>query len=161
MLRQHVVARHAGRQGSFDAVLQKRGPTVLVVALTPFGTDAFDLEWRGGELRFRSHVAMELPFPARYVFDDVARTYFAGLPGAPLSDGVHVADAGGERITESWKDGRLLRRTFARLEGLPRGEIRIDYGGGMAGDRLPGVVEFDNGWIGYHLTISTVSEQAL
>jgi hypothetical protein len=162
LLRQHVVAHHTGHQeGSFDAVLQKSGAEVLLIGLTPFGTKAFELARNEGGLHFKSYVPMKLPFPPRYIFDDIARTYFSGLAGTPLSDGVRTAEVGGEWITEQWKNGRLVTRQFVRAAGRPEGEIRIDYGGGMVGKDSPRVIELDNGWIGYHLTIVTLSEQSL
>ena len=159
--RQHVEARHGDQSGGFDAVLQKRGDEILMIGLTPFGTKAFELSRVGGVVHFKSDLPRELPFSPQYIFDDVARTYFAGLPGSPLADGTHTLDGTGERTTELWQNGRLMRRSFVRLASDPPGEIRIDYIDGMLGAHSARVIEFDNGWLGYHLTITTVSEQSL
>ncbi len=158
---QHIAARHGEQAGAFDAVLQKKGADLLLVGLTPFGTRAFTLELVGGELHATTSVPLPLPFPPRYVLDDVERTYFAGLEGAPLADGTHVVERGGERVTELWAAGRLQRRTFVRVSGDLPGEVRIDFVGGMSEDRSPARIEFDNGWFGYHLTITTTGEQDL
>ncbi len=160
VLRQRVVAHWQNRRGGFDAVLQKRGERILVVGLTPFGAEAFELEWQGKDVRVVSRLPAKLPFSARFVFYDIARTYFVGIPGAPLPDGVHAADLGGERITEVWKAGRLVRRTFVRRSGKPAGEIRIDYTA-SAGHQFPTAVRIENGWFGYRLSISTLGEQRL
>jgi hypothetical protein len=113
------------------------------------------------EIQFTSYTAQPIPFPPRYILEDVYRTYFGGIGDAGLPDGRHVAVRGPERIQERWQNGRLMERRFARLDGDPRGEIVIDYIDGMVGSRSPTLIEFDNGWLGYHLSVSTISEEEL
>jgi hypothetical protein len=159
--RQLLLGRFQGQELSLDAVLQKKDDELLLVGLTPFGTKAFVLAQKGTEVRFTSYMAQPLPFPPRYILEDVTRTYFCGIADGPLPDGVHQSERDGELIEERWKEGRLMERRFTRLDGNPRGEIVIDYVGGMAGGRSPARIEFDNGWLGYRLTVTTVSEEAL
>jgi hypothetical protein len=158
---QKVVARYRGRTSSFSAVLQKQADTLTLIGLTPFGTKAFVIEQVGMAVKFTSYLPEEVPFPPRYVLFDIHRVYFGGLGGAPLPDGEHVAEKGGERIREVWKGGRLFERTFTRLAADPPGAMIIVYQGGMAPGASPAQIEIDNGWVGYHLSIATFAEERL
>jgi hypothetical protein len=158
---QKLVARHGGRTSSFSAVLQKQADTLTLIGLTPFGSKAFVIQQVGVEVTFTSYLPGELPFPPRYVLFDIHRVYFGGLGGAPLPDGEHVAERDGERIREVWKGGRLFERAFTRLAADPPGAMVIAYEGGMVPGTSPARIEIDNGWVGYHLSIATVSEERL
>jgi Protein of unknown function (DUF3261) len=160
--RQHLVATYRGQTNAFDAVLQKRGDELLLIGLTPFGTKAFVMRQVALEVRVTSSsVPIELPFPPRYVFNDISRAYLQEAGTAPSSDGTHFVERNGERIQETWRDGRLLERRFRREGGGCPGDIVVTYVGGMVNGRSPALIEFDNGWLGYHLSIATLSEQDL
>jgi len=159
MRRQRISAQWKDGGGSFEAVLQKQGNRLLLVGLAPWGSKAFVLEQNGLEVTFRSYVDRELPFPPRNLLLDIHRTYFMGIPGAPLADGEHAAERDGERVVERWAGGRLAERRFARLDGRPPGEIVVVF----AQDDSAAVprVELQNGWFGYRLSIETLSEEKL
>jgi hypothetical protein len=177
--RQHITATYGGRTAQFDAVLQKRGGELTLLALTPFGSRGFVLHQVGADVSFQSFVSQPMPFPPKYILIDVQRVFFAwaqpegvthALDGgadntaeAPPQDGEIRAEREGEIEVERWQGGRLRRRTFRRADGEPRGEIVIDYeGDGMARDgSAPPHVTFVNGWYGYRLEIATVSHQPL
>ena len=156
---QKLVAHFQGDTHSLEAVLQKKGDDLTLVALSPFRTRLFVLEQHGLEMKFTSSLPRELPFPPRYILYDVERVYFRGLNGAPLSDGEHRGNLDGEQVREVWAGGRLLRRDFTRPD-LP-GRIAIVYKPGMAGAVSPPLIEIDDGWAGLQLTITTLSEQKL
>jgi hypothetical protein len=158
---QKLVARYGGRTTSFSAILQKQAGTLTLIGLTPFGSKAFVIEQVGVTVKFTSYLPGDLPFPPRYVLFDVHRVYFGGLGGAPLPDGEHVAERDGERIREVWKGGRLFERAFTRLAADPPGVMVISYQGGMVPGTSPARIEIDNGWVGYQLSIATVSEERL
>ena len=159
MRTQKLVARFGDDSHALEAVLQKQGDDLTLVALSPFRTRMFVLEQHGLEVKFTSYLPQEMPFPPRYILYDVQRVYFRGLPGAPLPDGEHQADLSGEQVREVWAGGRLLERDFARAG--QQGRIAITYRPGMAGGVSPPLIEIDNAWMGYHLTIQTLSEQKL
>lgn len=161
MMRQRVVAHYPGRDVSFDAVLQRQGDTLTLLGLTPFGTRAFVMQQRGTEVTFTSSLPMELPFPPRYMLLDIHRTFFVSLGRPPAQSGERVATREGEEVRETWRDGRLLTRTYRRLDGDPAGLIEVRYGDGMIGRAPPRVIEFRNGWYGYGLTITTLAHQTL
>jgi len=141
-------------------VLQKKGDAITLIGLTPFGTRAFVLEQNGLEVKFTSYIG-DVPFPPRYILQDIERVYFGGLEGAPLTDGEHVAERDGEKIREVWREGKLQQRDFTRLDGDPPGTMAIVYQGGMAGGTSAPEIDIDNGWVGYRLSIVTLSEQRL
>ena len=156
---QKLVARFGTGEHSLEAVLQKKGDDLTLIGLSPFRTRLFVLEQHGLEIKFTSYLPQEMPFPPRYILYDVDRVYFAGLPGAPLADGEHEAEIAGEHVHESWEKGKLLARDFSRPE--LEGRIVITYHPGMDPGISPPRIEIENGWVGYHLTITTVSEQKL
>jgi hypothetical protein len=168
--RQQITATYGERTARFDAVLQKRGPELTILALTPFGSRAFVLRQLRAEVTFQSFVPQTMPFPPKYILIDVQRVYFAWAepsPDAGASPDLEARDRrverDGEIETEHWEGGTLRRRTFRRGDGEPPGEITIDYGGtGMSADGTPPAhVTFVNGWYGYRLEIATVSHQPL
>ena len=158
-----MTARHGSRSRGFEGVLQHRGDELLLMALTPFGSKAFVLRQQGVDVEYTPHAVREqdLPFPPEYILLDVHRTLFIGIPGAPLPDGVHTHDRAGERITEHWSEGRLMRRQFRRLSGGPEGVIQITYRGGMVPGGVPPTIEVENGWFGYGLAIETLEFRPL
>lgn len=161
LAQQQVSGRYKDQDFQFSAALQKRGGSLKVVGLTPFSTKAFLLEQRGVEVTFQPFTDRPPPFPPRYMLQDIHRTFFAAL-AAPRPDGEHREEREGELVIEQWQGGKLLRRSFRRLDGKPPGEIRVDYGEGLAPrGPLPPSVTFENGWFGYRLAIETGSYQAL
>ena len=161
LAQQSVEARYGDRSVHFSAALQKRGDTLTLLGLTPFGTRAFLLEQRGVEVTFTPYLSRDLPFPPKNILVDVQRAYFIGLPGAPLPDGEHLGVRDGEEVRERWSAGRLVERRFRRLAADPPGEIVIAYEPGMIASVPPATVRFHNGWFGYDLVIETRSYQAL
>ena len=159
-LRQRIGATFDKHELSFQAVLQTDQGVLSLLALTPYGTRAFLIEQRGVEVKLTQFVDRELPFPPRFILLDVHRTLFHRLSPAALPDGLHEASRFDERVVERWHGGRLLERTFVRLDEKPPGTIRIVYHGGMpAGFAPPTRIALDNGWFGYRLWIETLQTQ--
>jgi hypothetical protein len=161
LARQLVKARYEGTRVRFESVLQKRGDTLTLLGLTPFGTRAFLLQQEGTAVTFTSYVDRVLPFPPRYILYDIQRALFIGIGFGPLTDGVHTAHRDGEEIRERWKGGRVMERTFQRESGQPPGSITISCKDGMVFGVPPPKLKFRNGWFGYDLTITTRSIEAL
>jgi len=163
MWRQSIAARYGTQGGRFEAVIQKQGDRLLILGLTPMGTRAFLLEQQGPGIKATVYVDRALPFPPKYVFLDVHRTFFLGIGPGPLGDGWQQAVRDGETIRELWRGGRLLERRFERLDHRPPGQIAIRYDGGYAPAPVPhpGRIVFDNGWFGYQLTIDTLEAAPL
>jgi hypothetical protein len=159
--RQRITAQFQGHTISFEAILQKQGETLTLLGMTPFGTKAFALTQKGSDVTFTPFLTRELPFPPRYILNDIHRTFFIGLPEAPLADGTHFGVRAGEEIREEWEHGRLRTRRFRRIEGEPAGEITVRYSGEPTASGVAEHVQFTNGWFGYELLIETTSDQAL
>jgi hypothetical protein len=149
-----VTSRYRDDEHSFDVVVEKVGPKLTVVGLTPFGSPAFALIQSGSHLELRAMVDRELPFPPRAVLVDINRVYL-GVADVPRADGWHVAERAAETVRERWAGGRLRERRFTRRGG-PRGVIVVRYPGGMRGLTPPRRVSLSNGWYGYSLEIETV-----
>ena len=67
----------------------------------------------------------------------------------------------GETVWERWQGGRVLERVFRVKSGLPEGEVRVTYEGGMADGVPPKTVKLVNGFYGYSITIETMVHQWL
>jgi hypothetical protein len=160
LARQKLSGKFGDRNFEFEAVLQLRKGTLTVLGLTPFGTKAFVLEQTGTEVSFKPLIDREIPFPPEYMLQDIHRVWFWHVqlpwgddPPAEQNPSVEVAN---ERVTETWTENGLVRRTFERLDGAREGVIRIDYVGGHRTGRPPKQVVIENGWFGYRLEITTV-----
>lgn len=170
MWRQLVTATFRRPRGelesvSFEAIVQKRGDTLSVLGMTPFGSRGFLIEQRGQDVSLRRFVDGEMPVPARFILIDIHRTFFHGIAAdhaGPLDeDGFRTAIVDGEEIRELHRDGRLIERRFRRLDGEPAGIIRIDYGPGAPATGPAELITLDNGWFGYQLVIKTLEQTRL
>ncbi len=155
MIEHRVTIAHRRGRHSFRAVLQKKGAEVLLVGLAPHGGRAFLLSQRGTQVRFRSWMPFEMPFPPRYILYDIHRIWLQ--PVSPSREGTQRRIAFGEEVAERFANGRLVRRTFRRVDNQPPGHIVVNYAGGLdvaAPCRSPGKrIEFSNGWFGYRTSV--------
>lgn len=162
LLEQRVTAHWGqGEQRGFDAVVQKQGDVLTVLGLSPLGSVGFVIRMQGEQVELENHAGIDVPFPPRFVLLDVQRTFFPWLQEPPPRDGMREGLVGDERVAETWADGRLLERRFARLDGEPAGTIAIGYTYGDPARQTPTRVALDNGWLGYRLTIETHTERGL
>ena len=161
---QHVVASWQGASGEpqergFDAALQRRGDTLVVVGLSPVGAVGFAVTQEADRVSVVNHIPEQMVIPPRFILLDVQRAFFPWSDEA-ISDGdgevVTVRD--GERITERFVAGRLAERSFARTSGEPAGVVHIDYEWSDAAWALPERAVLNNHWFGYRLTITTNRE---
>ncbi|MGE0790135.1 MAG: DUF3261 domain-containing protein [Sandaracinaceae bacterium] len=159
-IEQRVRTEYPEGAQEFRAVLQKTWNELVLVGFGPHGGRGFALTLRGSEVTWESHLPEELPFPPEFMLRDVERVWFLGLD-APQEDGEHRLERDGEEIVERWENGRLLERTFRRLDGEPQGLLRATYEGGLGGDAPPPRVTFENPWFGYTLVLTTLSHQLI
>ncbi len=154
--RQLLVGRSGERVLRGEVILQKRGVTLTIIGMTPFGSKAFVIIVSGDQIETTEIVPGTLPFPAEYMVMDISRSLFLGLVPAPIRDGVHRKRQAGEKVVETWEAGKLQRRSFSRRDR--RGVVAIDYDGGMA-EQPPKTMRVINEWFGYSLEITTVMWQ--
>jgi len=160
-----IHAVHDGKpvDGDLEAIVQKRGDTLLIMGLGPMNVKAFTIEQRGERIEFHQFVGPELPFSPRNILVDVHRVFFKRLP-PPAPEELHRADRAdvvergeldGETVVETWRDGQLHSAEFTRPGSALHGAVHIEFGAGCT----PGVCEPDsamlrNDWFGYSLAIS-------
>jgi hypothetical protein len=161
LIRQRLRFRFGDRQGSFEAVVQKRCDEVTVVGLTPLATPAFAIHQRGLEVRVESHLPGPWPFSPRHVLLDVHRIYFLPLADRTPADGVHRVRRGGETVVERWAAGRLLERSFEGVAGDPPGRVVVTYPGGATRAGMPREVRLENEAYGYRIDVTTLSRTEL
>ncbi len=163
LARQSLVGHYGPREVHGEVVVQKRGATLTLIGMSAFGSKAFVIQQDADGVRSQEILPGSLPFPAEFMLLDVHRAMFMGLSEETegTRDGTRTGRREGEAITETWEGGKLLRRSFRRLDRRPRGTITVEYVGGMSGSRPPAKILLDNGWFGYTVEISTVSWQAI
>jgi hypothetical protein len=152
--RQHVVASGHGRSGAFDAVLQKKGDSLVLVGLVA-GIRAFVLKQEGDRVSFDQSLGPQMPFPPEYAVIDVHRVYWKRLPRSAEAPPTGTVDGelDGERVHEVWSNGNLVERRFSR-PGEFEGAVTIEYGAGCTAARcLPLSVRIVNEWFGYTVRI--------
>ncbi len=159
-LEQRVRSIYPEGEQSFRAVLQLAGGRLVLIGFGPHGGRGFVLQQDGVEVELESHLPEALAFPPEFMLHDIQRVWFRGLAG-PLPDGEHRENIDGEEVVERWQDGRLMERTFRRLDGQPPGLLRATYEGGLGPDGPPEVVRWQNGWFGYELILTTLSHQRI
>lgn len=162
--RQHVTAvwgPEEERRG-FDAVIQKVDAALTVLGLSPTGSVGFAIVLQNGAIELTNQMPEGLPFPPRYVLLDVQRTFYPWLPAsdAPLN-GIRQGDVDGEHVIETWSDGRLIERSFRRIDQEPPGSLTIRYRWDEPDWSVPTSTVLDNGWFGYRLEIETHEETLL
>jgi len=160
MTRQALVGRYGEREFHGEVVVQKVGEAITLIGVTPFGAKAFVVQQDASGVKGQEIFKGTLPFPPAFMLLDVHRSLFIKLADG-TGDGTRRGERSGEAITEEWAGGKLLRRTYKRLDRRPKGTITVEYVGGMSGEQPPKVMRLDNGWFGYSVEITTVSWQAL
>jgi hypothetical protein len=144
---------------SLDVVVQLANGKLTLVGLTPFGSRAFVLEQIGSETHFEKFVDREIPFDPKYVLNDVHRVFFRGLSG-PRPDGVHSEEQHDEKVSETWRGGKLVERRFERLSGDPKGAVVARFSGAPSPVIAP-EVQLENQWFGYTITIESSDQSYL
>lgn len=161
-----IRAHRDGRtvRGELDAVVQKRGDTLLIIGLGPMNARAFTLTQRGSRIEFEQFMGPELPFSPRNILVDVHRVFFKALPRPERAadTGVVRGELDGERVEERWQRGELRARSFARPGTALRGAVRVEYGPGCRAERCePDTVTVKNEWFGYTLAITNHGYEAI
>jgi hypothetical protein len=159
-VRQRLTAQHQGRTlPTLEAVLQVHDGVLHLVGLTPLGTRAFVITQKGITITAENLMKETAPLEPRDVLNDIHRVFFRGLyVGKPAPyDGQYSGSDDSESITESWRNGRLVHRSFTRPDHP--GTIEIDFSG--PGEVIARDVALHNGWFGYQLRIVTVEQQWL
>jgi hypothetical protein len=161
-VRQHVEASSHGRGGGFDAVLQKKGGTLVVVGLVA-GIRAFVLKEEGEQITFEQSLGPKMPFPPSYAIIDVHRVYWKALPRDPSTppSGAFEGELEGEHVREVWSNGEITLRQFSR-PGELEGSVRVTFGPGCTATLCrPKTVRIENEWFGYTVAIENEEFTAL
>jgi hypothetical protein len=102
--------------------LEKQGDELTLVGISPLGAVVFSVIQNGVELEVDALPASILEVPPENVLRDLHRILFLDVPEGS-TDGKRRASLGGVQITELWRAGRLVRRSFAG-DGAP---VVVDF----------------------------------
>lgn len=159
VVEQHIEATKNDRTGGFDAVLQKKGADLTIIGLGPLGIRAFVLKQVGADATFEQTMGPAFPFPPRNVLIDIHRAFFKRLPGG-RTEGRTEGKLDDEDVTEVWKDGNLVERSYRRSDR--GGAVRVLYKSGCTREQCaPTELRIVNEWFGYELTIENRRYQFL
>jgi hypothetical protein len=154
---QRVIAHWGDAEAyGFDAVIQRAGESLTILGLSPAGSVGFSIVLSEGEVELVNNMPDDFPFPPRNVLMDVQRAFYPWL-----ASGTTEGIVDGERIAEIWSEGKLVERTFSRLDGAPAGIITIRYEWGDNNAYIPASTVLENGWFDYKLEIETQRETLL
>lgn len=149
---QHVVARHPQGAQEFDAVVEKRGETLVMTCLAPWGSRALTVVQRGTAVTVQVHVPAPLPFEPERMLVDVQRTF--RVHGPPGANGY---ESGGEFVVDTADaSGCVTRREIRSARTEPTPSVTVDYDPPRCGDAMQGEARFADHRFGYGLTIRTV-----
>lgn len=154
--RQSVEATFRDRKAIFQAIVQKTGERLVIVALTPQGQRAFVLEQRGRTVSFEKSPGAELPFSPWHILVDIHRGIFRGGGPSPKArpDGKHSVAHVLEPMTDTWSGGALTRRVIS-AHGTERAII-IDYATPSSGPLYRRPLTYRNHRVGYTLKITPI-----
>ena len=121
------------------------------------GSVGFSIQQTPTTIDVVNNMAEQMVIPPRFILLDVQRAFFP-WNDTPLQNGERSEQQNDELITEVWRNSKLTKRTFRRLDQRPEGTITITYTWGNPDWVLPTRTVLDNAWFGYQLTIVTHSE---
>lgn len=148
------------QERGFDAALQRSGDSLTVIGLSPMGSVGFSIQQSPTGIDVVNNMPEQMVIPPRFILLDVQRAFFPWMDD-PITTGMRMGHKDDEIISETFANGRLTKRTFARLNQQPKGLITIRYEWGKPEWALPTKAILDNAWFGYELTIVTHSETRL
>lgn len=159
MARQELtVSPERGEPHTFQGVLQKRGNTLTLLALTPFGTRAFAVEQHGHDVRSQSYVDQPLPMSPEHIIADVNCALFPyfGAPSSGTSE--REANVGGVIVFERWLNGYLVERRLHERDPGSSDAIVVRYEYGSDDRLLPVRIELANSRLRYSIAVLTLEE---
>lgn len=159
-LRQRVAIRwgEAGDEvARFEAVLEKRAGSLLLVGLGPMSRPGFVIRATDTGVELTNRTGRALPFDPAHVLADVQRVFYPWDPATPPT-GLVVE----ERRGSEGEPGRLLERSFRRKGEVDGPAIRVDFGPDWyEAPRVPVSARVENGWFGYTLSVETFAATRL
>jgi hypothetical protein len=167
----HWNAESGVEQESFDAALQRRGDSLLLVGFGPMQRVGFELELSGGRIDFRNRTGRAMPFRPEDILADVQRVFYPWIDSRPAGERAEEkepcrscerrAESQGFDILERWEGGLRVQRVFQRIDRPDLGRIQIDYIGQLritddstaSHPAIAQQIRLRNEWFGYEMEI--------
>jgi hypothetical protein len=134
---------------------EKRGDRLVLVGLSPLGAVLFSIRQTGTDTEVEALPAALLDVPPKNFLRDLHRVYFLAASAPLAGNGTSAIVHGRTRITEHWREGTLLTRSFERVSGRPHGEVIVEF----VEKPIEGLAEarIRNGWCDYEATLVTLT----
>jgi hypothetical protein len=158
-LEQRVHVRAESGETSLRIVAEKQGLRLVVIGLNPLGAKLFTVIQTMREVEVDALPERVLPVPPLDVMRDLHRARFLDAGVVPDANGHAEGIRNGTRIVETWRDGVLRQRRFSRVEGLPSGEVIVDFA--MPTPNEPARVQIRNDWCSYSASFETLAWETL
>ena len=158
-LEQRVHIRAKSGEIALRIVAEKRGPTLVVIGLNPLGVKLFSVIQTKRKVQVDALPARVVPIPPIDVLHDLHRARFLDAGVAPDASGRAEGIRDGTRIVETWRDGVLRQRRFSRVEGLPSGEVIVDFA--VPAPNESPRVQIRNDGCGYSASFETLAWETL
>lgn len=137
----------------FDAVLEKKGPVLLLVGLDPLARPGFVLRAEADSIAVSNRSGRALPFEPAHMLADVQRVFYPWDTKAVPADIL---------LTETVGVHGLVSRRFERRSRPEDGAILVTFEGGwLLPYHVPRRAIVQNGWHGYTLEVETLEATAL
>jgi len=95
LIHERIRVRGAGVDEDYGLVVQKNGPRLVLVGLTPFGAKAFSVTQIGVEIWSESRLGAALPVPPENVLRDLHRAHFLATDDPTFEGRIVRRDADG------------------------------------------------------------------
>ena len=156
--RQRVRFTRGSREQELDLAIQKRCGELTLALLVPLAPAPIVLQQRGRELAVSGPAAARGGAPAQRLLLDLHRAFFLELE-APPDDGARTTLAGGQRIVDQWRAGRLQSRSVS--VDSPAETVSVEYPEGWDPSQTPRRAVLENSRFRYRCEIETVSSEPL
>ncbi len=145
------------RTGDLDfpmrLVVQKTAGELVVIGVSPIGAKLFTVRQRGIRAEIDALPRAVLPISPSSVLRDLHRIRFFAAPRPTDGSGTTTRSFDGTQVTDTWRNGTLVGRTFDTGGDRPATALHFEPGSRR--------VEIDSPACGYTSEWSTLSEQAI
>jgi len=155
-LRQRISIRWGKKEEHFEAVLEKQGAKLTLLALGPMGTVGFAITHTTRSVSVENRTGRRLPFSPHFIIADIQRVFYPWLGANPdCARCERSQQLSTTFVKERFENNHLIERHFMSSE--PTHRTAITYHDWNNATLAPKRVILNNP--GYQLTVETLNPQ--